>query len=103
MLLRGGLKSVAKLVEKEIATRLKEVDGWKSFGDAITKEFVLRDFPDAIAFAVRVAFGAEASDHHPDITVSYKRVILTYSTHSEGGITEKDFAGAKMADACVLD
>ena len=94
---------MAKLVEKEIATRLKEVDGWKSFGDAITKEFVLRDFPDAIAFAVRVAFGAEASDHHPDITVSYKRVILTYSTHSEGGITEKDFAGAKMADACVLD
>lgn len=94
---------MAKLLEKEIAVRLKEVDSWKLVGDAITKEFVLRDFPDAIAFAVRVAFGAEAADHHPDILVSYKRVILTYSTHSEGGITEKDFNGAKMADACVLD
>ena len=94
---------MVKLLEKEIAVRLKEADSWKLVGDAITKEFVLRDFPDAIAFAVRVAFGAEAADHHPDILVSYKRVILTYSTHSEGGITEKDFAGAKMADACVLD
>ena len=94
---------MAKLLEKEIVVRLKEVDSWKLVGDAITKEFVLRDFPDAIAFAVRVAFGAEAADHHPDISVSYKRVILTYSTHSERGITEKDFNGAKMSDACVLD
>ncbi len=94
---------MAKLLEKEIEIKLNEVAGWKLVGDAITKEFVLRDFADAIAFAVRVAFGAETADHHPDITVSYKRVILTYSTHSEGGITEKDFAGAKMADACVLD
>ena len=42
--------------------------------------------------------GAEAADHHPDILINYKRVTLTYSTHSEGGLTDKDFAGAAMAD-----
>ena len=35
---------------------------------------------------------------HPDIQINYKRVTLVYSTHSEGGLTEKDFAGAAMAD-----
>ena len=41
---------------------------------------------------------AEAADHHPDILINYKRVTLTYSTHSEGGLTEKDFEGAAAAD-----
>ncbi len=41
---------------------------------------------------------AEAADHHPDIQINYKRVTLTYSTHSEGGLTDKDFTGAAMAD-----
>jgi 4a-hydroxytetrahydrobiopterin dehydratase len=41
---------------------------------------------------------AEGADHHPDITINYKRVTLSYSTHDEGGLTAKDIAGAKMAD-----
>ena len=51
-----------------------------------------------MAFLVRVAFDAEAADHHPDIAVHYRRVTLTFWTHSEGGLTEKDFAGAAAAD-----
>ena len=46
----------------------------------------------------RLAPEAERVDHHPDILINYKRVTLTYSTHSEGGLTEKDFAGAAVAD-----
>ena len=45
--------------------------------------------------------GAEAADHHPDILINYKRVTLTYSTHDEGGLTNKDFEGAAMADGCA--
>jgi len=41
---------------------------------------------------------AEAADHHPDILITYTRVTLTYSTHSEGGLTQKDFEGAALAD-----
>ena len=55
----------------------------------------------AIAFVTRLAPEAEAADHHPDILINYKRVTLTYSTHSEGGLTEKDFEGAGMADRCA--
>jgi 4a-hydroxytetrahydrobiopterin dehydratase len=47
---------------------------------------------------MRLAFDAEAADHHPDLLVSYKRVTVTWSTHSEGGVTEKDVAGARQAD-----
>jgi 4a-hydroxytetrahydrobiopterin dehydratase len=48
-----------------------------------------------------VAFDAEAADHHPDILITYKRVTLTFSTHSDGGLTEKDFEGARQADALL--
>ena len=47
---------------------------------------------------VNLVPGAEEADHHPDITINYKRVTLVYSTHSEGGLTTKDFDGARMAD-----
>jgi 4a-hydroxytetrahydrobiopterin dehydratase len=68
-------------------------DGWTLDGNAIRKQYTLDGFPAAIAFVTRLAFTAEAADHHPDILINYKRVTLTFSTHSEGGLTEKDFAG----------
>lgn len=77
---------------------LQTVDGWILDGDAIRKTFTLPDFVAAVAFVNRLAPEAEAADHHPDILVQYKRVTLTYSTHSAGGLTLKDFAGAAMAD-----
>lgn len=86
------------LTPHEIDARLSELEGWKRDGNAIVKEFVFRGFPEAVAFVGRLVPGAEAADHHPDITINYKRVTLRYSTHSEGGITAKDFEGAKMAD-----
>ena len=73
--------------------------GWSRDGDAILQAVHARPFADAIAFVTRLAFDAEAADHHPDILINYKRVTLTYSTHSEGGLTQKDFDGARQADA----
>jgi len=58
----------------------------------------VRRFSAAIAFVDRLAPGAERADHHPDILINYKRVTLTYATHSEGGLTDKDFASAATAD-----
>jgi 4a-hydroxytetrahydrobiopterin dehydratase len=90
---------MAKLETADIQRRLRELTGWTLEGDAIRKQFTLGSFPDAIAFVARLAFDAEAADHHPDILINYKRVTLTYSTHSAGGLTDKDFAGAQKADA----
>ena len=88
-----------RLTGDEIQSGLQELDGWSRAGEAIQKQFTLGGFPDAIAFVTRLAFDAEAADHHPDILINYKRVTLTYSTHSEGGLTQKDFDGARSADA----
>jgi 4a-hydroxytetrahydrobiopterin dehydratase len=86
------------LSREDAEARVRELPGWTLEGDAIRKQFVFRDFPQAVDFVTRLVPGAEAADHHPDILINYKRVTLTYSTHSEGGLTTKDFEGAKMAE-----
>ena len=87
-----------KLSQADAAARIQKIAGWTLDGDAIRKQYTFKDFPDAVAFVNRLVPEAERVDHHPDILISYKRVTLTYSTHSEGGLTEKDFAGAAVAD-----
>jgi 4a-hydroxytetrahydrobiopterin dehydratase len=64
--------------------------GWSEIDGALEREFEFSDFPHALAFVNRVAELAEAADHHPDISVHYKRVTLRWSTHSAGGITDRD-------------
>ena len=96
------LSAMAKrLSEEDIARELAGLNGWTRDGDAIRKQYTLGGFPDAIAFVTRLAFDAEAVDHHPDITINYKRVTLLFSTHSEGGLTKKDFDGARKVDALL--
>lgn len=90
---------MALLKSEEITERLKGLDGWALDGKAIKKQFTFQDFPEAILFVSALVPGAEEVDHHPDIEIHYKRVILNYSTHDEGGLTQKDFDGAATADA----
>ena len=55
-------------------------------------QFVFSDFTAAIAFVVRLAFAAEAADHHPDIDVRWNKVTLGLTTHEAGALTAKDTA-----------
>jgi 4a-hydroxytetrahydrobiopterin dehydratase len=89
---------MALLSKAEIDGQLKTLDGWTLDGTAIRKQFTFKGFPEAVAFVNRLVPDAERADHHPDITINYRRVTLSYSTHDEGGLTAKDIAGAKMAD-----
>ncbi|MBI3811542.1 MAG: 4a-hydroxytetrahydrobiopterin dehydratase [Nitrospirae bacterium] len=90
-----------KLSTTEIQQKLKELDGWRQEDDSIKKQYVFESFMPAVQFVNRVAGKAEAADHHPDITILYRKVTMVLSTHSEGGLTEKDFALAKQIDAAV--
>jgi 4a-hydroxytetrahydrobiopterin dehydratase len=92
------LKNMEKISAERAEDLIKELPGWSLEGDEISRQFTFADFPDAVAFIVRLGFTAEAADHHPNLLVSYRRVTVTYSTHSEGGLTQKDFEGAKAAD-----
>ncbi len=87
------------LTEAQIKEALRTLPGWARDGDALARQFTFKSFPDAVAFVNRLAPHAEAADHHPDLLVSYRRVTVRWSTHSDGGITEKDVAGARMTDA----
>lgn len=89
---------MATVSRQEAEQKLKDLQGWTIDGDSIKKQYTFRDFPAAVAFVNRLVPEAESSDHHPDITINYRKVTLVYSTHSEGGLTEKDFDGASMAD-----
>ena len=89
---------MAKLPPEEIKNRLTGLAGWQLADDAIRKQFKFNDFMSAVAFVNRVANAAEAADHHPDIVINYTRVTMSLSTHSAGGITEKDFDLAQKID-----
>lgn len=89
---------MARLTDDQIRSELARLNGWTLAGNAIEKRFTFRGFPEAVGFVQRLVPDSEAADHHPDITINYKRVTLSYSTHSEGGLTLKDFDGARMAD-----
>jgi 4a-hydroxytetrahydrobiopterin dehydratase len=89
---------MSKLTDDQVRSEVSRLDGWTREGDAIKKQFTFKGFPEAVAFVNRLVPEAESADHHPDITINYKRVMLSYSTHSEGGLTAKDFEGARMAE-----
>jgi 4a-hydroxytetrahydrobiopterin dehydratase len=89
------------LKKDEIKARLSGMSGWKLDDDEIEKDFKFADFKQAMAFVNRVAEAAEAMDHHPDIEIKYNKVEMSLSTHSEGGVTEKDFALATEIDAAA--
>jgi 4a-hydroxytetrahydrobiopterin dehydratase len=91
---------MALLDDAEIDERLGSLGGWRrGSGAGIEREFEFRDFAVAIDFIDRVAELAEAANHHPDILLhGWNKVRLTLSTHSQGGLTESDFALARQID-----
>lgn len=91
----------ALLEPAAIARALTQLPGWVLEGRALSKTFEFDGFPEAVAFVGRLVPGAEAADHHPDLAISYRRVTVTWNTHSAGGVTALDLAGARMTDACA--
>lgn len=75
---------------------METVPDWESNGREITRTYKFKNFSEAMAFVNKVAGLSEAADHHPDINIRYNKVRLTLSTHSAGGLTEKDFSLARQ-------
>ncbi len=87
------------LSDEEIEARLDELDGWERAGEAIAKTFERGDFVGSVRFAESIVEPAEAMGHHPDLEISWDKVEVTISTHSEGGLTADDFELAAKIDA----
>ena len=92
-----------KLTEEQINQSLAATEGWRREGEEIVRDFKFADFKAAMAFVNRVADEAEAMDHHPDILIhGWNHVRLSVMTHSEGGLTAKDFQLAERVNALEM-
>ncbi len=89
---------MARLEGEEIERRLADLDGWQLEGEAIKKRFTRRDFAGSVAFVNELLPVAEEMNHHPDLGISWDTVTVTVTTHSEGGLTDRDFELAARID-----
>jgi 4a-hydroxytetrahydrobiopterin dehydratase len=90
---------MALLDDQQIDEALRALPGWERRGDAIAKTFERGDFVGSIEFVDSLVAPAEEMGHHPDLEVSWDKVTVSLSTHSQGGLTESDFELARRIEA----
>jgi pterin-4a-carbinolamine dehydratase len=90
------------LPQVEIQKRLGSLRGWEYKDGALQRTYQTDGWRGSMLVANAIAFLCEAADHHADLTVTWPRVGVALSTHSAGGITDKDFEVAGMIEALVL-
>jgi 4a-hydroxytetrahydrobiopterin dehydratase len=90
---------MARLSDDEINERLAGAAGWERDGEAIRREFKHDDFQGSVDFVNRLTPAAQEMNHHPDLEISWDTVTVRITSHSEGGLTENDFALASSIDA----
>jgi 4a-hydroxytetrahydrobiopterin dehydratase len=88
--------------EAGIAERLRELPGWYYEDGWIRRVYKTDGWPTTLMLVNVIGYCAEAAYHHPDLAVTWGRVVVKLSTHSAGGITDKDFALARRIEEVVL-
>ena len=88
--------------EAEIAERLRDLPGWYYEDKWIRRVYKTDGWPTTLMLVNAVGYFAEAADHHPDLSVTWGRVTVKLSTHSAGGITDKDFELARRLEEVAL-
>ena len=89
---------MARLDDHEIENKLGPLEGWERVGNAIRKQFELDDFKGSVDFVNKLTSEAEDMNHHPDLEISWNKVTVKLTTHSEEGLTARDFELAKRID-----
>ena len=88
--------------ESQIAERLKDLPGWYFEDGWIRRVYKTDGWPTMLMLVNAIGFCAEAVYHHPDLAVTWGWVVVKLSTHSAGGITDKDFAVARRIEEVAL-
>lgn len=89
---------MAALDQQTVQKRLSTMDGWSLKNGQIVRVYEAQSFHRAVGFVAQIAILADKADHHPDIDIRYNKVTISLSTHSEHGITDKDFSLASSID-----
>ena len=88
--------------DAQITEKLSALPGWYLDDGWIRREYKTDGWPTTLMLVNAVGFLAEAAYHHPDLTVTWGRITVKLSTHSAGGITDKDFALARQIEDVTL-
>lgn len=90
---------MTKMTAEQVESSLAGLPDWTEVSGEIQRTYQFDNFVSAMKFVNAVAEAAEDAQHHPDILIRYNKVTLTLTTHDAGGITEKDFNLAQIADS----
>lgn len=97
-----SLPTGGQVAATDLSASLAQPEGWKLIelegAPAIEKSWRFADFHQTMTFANAVAGVAHKMDHHPDMTVSYNRCTVRYTTHDAGGLTQRDLDAATRID-----
>lgn len=88
-----------RIPAEHIAQYLDHLPGWVELDGHIAKNFQFSDYDQVLSFVGLLGWLAQREDHHPEITFSYNRVRVVFSTHSVGGLTLNDFICAAKIEA----
>ena len=94
-------KTMKKLSEQEIKTKLEKLEGWEYEDEAIETSFQFENFKEAFSVMTRIAFECQAQGHHPNWGNVYNNLTISLSTHDADGVTEKDFKLARTIEDIV--
>ena len=90
---------VSPLTPQEITRLLQQLDRWEYRDGVITKTYEFRNYYQTMAFVNAAAWISHREDHHPDMTVGYRKCRVDYCTHAISGLSENDFICAAKLDA----
>lgn len=88
-----------RLSDEVVRNALRTLPRWSGDGRAIAAAFSFDSYEAGVAFAVQIALLAQRMDHHPELTIGWRRVTVTYTTHDAGGVTARDLAAVNAVDA----
>jgi 4a-hydroxytetrahydrobiopterin dehydratase len=97
-------KNLKPLTKKQVVPLIVEIPGWTMDTKVkkISRTWLFKDFITAMNFIKKIATIAEREGHHPDIFVSYNKVIIDLWTHSINGLSENDFIVAAKINQIKL-
>lgn len=91
------------LTEAQISEALTLLDGWERHDNLISKRFRLSTYPQGLAFATAAGMVADGFNHHPEISIGYKTVTISLTTHDAGNrISQKDIDVATAISAIPI-
>ena len=88
--------------EDEIRSKLQELPGWYYEDTWIRRQYKTDGWPTTLMLVNQIGYLAEAAYHHPDLSVTWAKVTVKLKTHSENGITGRDFELARKIEETVL-